>query len=243
MEANPNNNQDSGKTRIHNNSGRVIAGIVLLTIGFAFFAREAGLDLPYWLFRWPMILIVIGLFLGARQSFKPGGWIAPLIIGTVFLSDDILENFDIEIGPYLLPTLFVFGGLYMIFRPRPKEWTADTTLNSDDVIDSTAVFGGNKVNVLSKSFKGGEVSTFFGGTDVNLTQADFQGTAVLQSSTAFGGIKLLVPAHWNIKSEIICIFGGIDDKRPQAKEGMTDPNKTLVLKGTCIFGGVDIKSF
>ncbi len=241
METNMNKNDGSGN-RMQHNSGRVIAGIVLLMIGLAFFARQAGVDLPRWLFQWPMILIVVGLYIGARQSFRLGGWIAVLLTGAVFLSDDILEDFDLDIGHYLFPTLFVGAGLYMIFRPRRKEWTTDTTLMSDDVIDSTAIFGGNKNKILSKNFKGGEISTFFGGSDIDLTQADIQGTAVIQSSTAFGGVKLIVPAHWNIKSEIICIFGGIDDKRPQAKEG-SDPNKTLVLKGSCIFGGVDIKSY
>jgi hypothetical protein len=96
--------------------------------------------------------------------------------------------------------------------------------------------------VISKNFRGGEVSTFFGGTDINLSQADFQGSAVIHTSTAFGGVKIIAPPHWNIKSEVLCIFGGLDDKRPQAKEGL-DTTKTVVLKGTCIFGGIDIKSF
>lgn len=236
------NKNDGTGNRMQHNSGRVIAGIVLLMVGLAFFAHRAGVDMPSWLFEWPMILIVVGLYIGARQGFRLGGWIAVFLTGAFFLSDDILDDFDLDLGRYLFPTAFVIAGLYMIFRPRRKEWKMDSSLVSDDVIDSTAIFGGNKNKILSKSFKGGEISTFFGGSDIDLTQADIQGTAVIQSSTAFGGIKLIVPAHWNIKSEIICIFGGIDDKRPQAKEGL-DPNKTLVLKGSCIFGGVDIKSY
>ena len=43
---------------------------------------------------------------------------------------------------------------------------------------------------------------------------------------------------------MVAIFGGVEDKRPQLADTSTvNPNKVLVLKGTCIFGGIDIKSY
>jgi len=239
---NNNTNNSGSDTRMRHNSGRVIGGIVILMVGLAILARQAGLDLPYWLFSWPMILVVIGLYIGGRDNFRLGGWIAVFLVGAVFLADDVFDYFDLDIARYFWPSIIIAIGLYMIFKPRRKEWTWDSTVASDDMINATAIFGGSKINVISKNFKGGEISTFFGGTDINLSQADFQGTVVIQSSTAFGGVKVIAPAHWNIKSEVLCIFGGIDDKRPQAKEGI-DTGKTVILKGTCIFGGLDIKSF
>jgi len=237
-------NTPEKRPKLQNNSGRVIGGIVVLMIGLGALANRANFDHDLdWLFSWPMILVIVGLFIGSRDGFRLGGWIAVTAVGMVFLADDILDSFDLEIGRYFWPCVIIAIGLYMIFRPRrfktDKDW--DSSAMSDDVINSTAIFGGSKVSVLSKSFKGGEISTMFGGTDIILTQADFQGTAVIHTSTAFGGVKIVAPAHWHIKSEVVCIFGGIDDKRPQAMEGM-DSNKTLVLKGTCIFGGLDIKS-
>lgn len=221
-------------------SGRVIGGIVVLMVGMAILARQAGLDLPYWLFSWPMILIVISLYVGGRENFRIGGWIAIFIAGMIFLADDVLDDLDLEIGRYFWPIIIIGLGLYMILKPRRGEWTGKVT--SGDAIDSTAIFGGTKNNVISKNFKGGEISTMFGGTDINLTQADFEGTVVIQSSTAFGGVNILAPAHWNIQTEVVCIFGGIEDNRPQPAQGF-DKTKTLVLKGTCIFGGVEVKSF
>ena len=229
-------------TRSPHNSGRVIGGIVILMVGMAFFARQADMNLPYWLFSWPMILIVVSLYIGSREMFRPGGWMVVGLVGLVFLSDRVFDYWDLQIGRYFWPSVIIAIGLYMIFRPRRRDWTVNNLMTSDDVLDATAIFGGTKSNIISKNFKGGEVSTFFGGTDIILSQADFQGTIVLHSTTAFGGIKIIAPAHWNIKSEVLCIFGGIDDKRPEAKEGL-DTSKTLVLKGTCIFGGIDIKSY
>lgn len=244
METNDMNKGENSRGRIHSNSGRVMGGMVLLVIGLAFFAREAGVNLPYWLFSWPMILVAIGLYIGGRQSFRPGGWLAPFVVGLVFLADNIFDEFDRDVSHYLIPTSLVLFGLYMIFKPRrSRNWTSGNmdNITSDETLDETAVFGGSKRNIISKNFKGGEISTIFGGTDLNFMQADIQGTVVIDSTTMFGGIKLIVPAHWNLKSEVVCIFGGIDDKRPQATLPV-DPAKTLVLKGTCIFGGIDIKS-
>jgi predicted membrane protein len=56
----------------------------------------------------------------------------------------------------------------------------------------------------------------------------------------FGGTKLIVPSDWDVQSGVVTIFGGIEDKRQPAQ---INPVKVLYLDGTCIFGGVEIKSF
>ena len=89
---------------------------------------------------------------------------------------------------------------------------------------------------------GGDITNIFGGTEINLTQADIQGVATIDVTTIFGGAELIVPSHWSVKSEIVTIFGGVEDKRTVATITET-PEKALVLKGTIIFGGIEIKSF
>jgi hypothetical protein len=107
------------------------------------------------------------------------------------------------------------------------------------------VFGGVKKNIISKNFRGGETVTIFGGTEINLTQADVNGGVVLDLTQIFGGTKLIVPPHWRIQSkDMVAIFGGVDDKRPLLSNASTEEtNKVLILKGTCIFGGIDIRSY
>ena len=57
-------------------------------------------------------------------------------------------------------------------------------------------------------------------------------------------VTFIVPPHWRIHSDdLVCILGGIDDKRPLTNDLNYDPNKLLVIKGTCILGGIDIKSY
>jgi hypothetical protein len=112
----------------------------------------------------------------------------------------------------------------------------------EDMLDSVSIFGGVKKVVTSKNFKGGDIVCFMGGAEINLSQADIQGPATIELFQAFGGTKLVVPPHWEVKSEAIAIFAGIEDKRPP-QPGVFDPTKVLILKGTTIFGGIEIKSY
>lgn len=114
---------------------------------------------------------------------------------------------------------------------------------SDDYIDSSTFFAGVKKNIISKKFTGGEINNVFGGTELNLMQADIEDKATLEITQVFGGTKLLVPAHWEIKSEIVAVLGSVDDKRAVQANVSGEPAKTLVLVGTVVFGGIEIKSF
>ncbi|WP_143305221.1 LiaF transmembrane domain-containing protein [Chitinophaga vietnamensis] len=114
---------------------------------------------------------------------------------------------------------------------------------NEDTINYSAVFGSISKQVMSKDFKGGSVSAIFGGIDLNFTHSDIQGIAILDVTTMFGGCELVVPASWTIKMEITTIMGGVEDKRPSQLMGATNKDKTLVVRGSCVCGGVEIKSY
>jgi predicted membrane protein len=94
---------------------------------------------------------------------------------------------------------------------------------------------------MSKNFRGGEATSFMGGTELDFTQADIQGTVVLELTQVMGGAKLIVPSHWTIKNEVNAVLGGVDDKRHV--NANADPNKVLVLKGTAFLGGLEIRNY
>jgi predicted membrane protein len=81
-----------------------------------------------------------------------------------------------------------------------------------------------------------------GGSEIDLTQSDFNGKIVIDVTNIFGGTKMIVPPTWDVQNDITAIFGGVDDKR-QINGVTLDPNKVLVLDGTCMFGGIEIRSF
>lgn len=114
--------------------------------------------------------------------------------------------------------------------------------SGDNWLDVVTVFGNVKKLVYSKDFKGGDIVSIFGGAEINLTQADFNGQIVIEMVQIFGAAKLIIPPHWQIRSEsVVAVFGGIEDKRPP--QANFDENKVVVLNGTTFFGGIEIKSY
>jgi predicted membrane protein len=116
--------------------------------------------------------------------------------------------------------------------------------SGDDHVNEVAVFGGVTRQFFSKDFKGGRVTAVFGGAELSFINADIKGTVYMEVNNVFGGSKLVVPSSWTVKHNISAIFGGIEDKRqviPGA--GGTDPDKVLILHGTCLFGGLEIRNF
>jgi len=232
-------------------SGRTFTGVAIVIIGALLLIDRMGFDFPDWLISIGTLLIVIGGYVGIRQSFKGPVWIILLLIGSVFLVDELEPSLSLD--NYFWPLIIISIGLMILFRSKKRQtspvmaWQDDASsdpTSPQDVIDSVTIFGGDKRRIISKTFRGGEVTTIFGGTEIDLTQADVTRPIDLELTQIFGGTKLIVPPHWRIHSEdMVCIFGGVDDKRPLLPDTNTDPGKILVLRGTCMFGGIDIKSF
>ncbi|HEY2648394.1 MAG TPA: DUF5668 domain-containing protein [Puia sp.] len=113
--------------------------------------------------------------------------------------------------------------------------------SSEDFIDATTILGGIHKNILSKNFKGGDITIFMGGAEINLSQADIQGTASLDITQIMGGTKIIIPPHWEVRSQLTSVFGNIEDKRTNI--GHTDPNKVLIIDGSSVFGGIEIRNY
>lgn len=251
------NQPDFKKYQQRQQRGRILAGLIILGIGVTLFLRKIGYFIPDWVISWKMLLIVIGLFIGFKHGFVRMGWIFPVLIGFAFLIGDIFPNLAFQ--HFILPAVFIAIGLYMIFRPKRtsrycgdyghhhhNKWSGFGSSGPvegtpDDRVEVTSVFGGIKKNIISKDFKGGEINSVFGGSEINMMQADINGRVELEANQIFGGTKLIIPSIWQVHSEMTAVMGGIEDRRPVALS--TDPNKVLVLKGTCVLGGLEIVSY
>ncbi|MFZ4798948.1 MAG: LiaF transmembrane domain-containing protein [Bacteroidia bacterium] len=230
-----------------NSNGRVLAGVILLGVGVVLFAHELKVEMPVWLYSWGTFWIAVGLFLGAKSTFKRSGWMIPVFIGIYLLLDDLIIGFNLK--DFFWPTIILLAGAAMIISPfKRKHWekkyqNLDNSDLSEDYLDTTSIFGGVKKNILTKNFKGGQVFNVFGGVEIDLTQSDIDGIVVLDITQVFGGTKLILPSHWEVKTEITAIIGGVDDKRKNLSALNIAEGKTLILRGTSVFAGIDIKSF
>lgn len=254
---------ENNKNFKNRENGRVIAGLILVGVGAILLLRNSGFFLPNWLFTWPMILILVGIYSGVKHNFRNNSWLILLAIGGFFLFDRIVPNLGIE--PYFWPILIIGVGILFILRPKKDRlfscdvnekknyentgttaWqNTESNFTTDDsnnlIINS--VFSGVNKKIVSKNLQGGKVSCVFGGADIDLTQADIQGEVIIKFEVVFGGVKLVIPPHWTVDNHIDGVFHGVDDKRKFNTSADISSAKKLILKGSVVFGGVEIRSY
>ena len=109
-----------------------------------------------------------------------------------------------------------------------------------DEIDLVATFGPLDFASTAASFRGGSVTTWFGGGVVDLRKARIDaGGATIRVNALFGGGNLVVPDDWRVETHIVGI-GGVGDSRRDVNPPAGGP--TLRLEGTAIFGGWGVSS-
>jgi len=232
--------------------GRFVGGAVLIIVGACLLLQRLDLNLPHWLFSWEMILIAVGIVIGAKHNFRPGGWIVMVLVGGIFLVNEIFD-LPYATAQFIWPVVLILVGIMLIVKKnypeaewpsRKKSFAASEEFSTgEDVLNATAIFGSVNKAIMSKNFKGGDVTAIFGGATLNFMKADING-AVMDITTVFGGCEIIVPANWKVQVDITTILGGVEDKRYMGQQIPNGPiEKLLILKGTCLLGGVEIKSF
>ncbi len=222
---------------------RVFLGILFVAIGGLLILQNLDLlsyDLSHILISWPMLLIVIGLYNTSRKAGSAG--VILIGIGTFFLLPRI---FDFQDGFYhnFWPIILVVVGIVFIFQWRKTpNFSSGGDVDKNDILDETAIFGGRNMSLVSEQFRGGKITSIFGGSKINLLYCKPIDGCVIDVATIFGGTKIIVPENWNVKTEVVSIFGGFEDKRGNSVISRVDQSKIVVIKGAAIFGGGEITS-
>jgi predicted membrane protein len=217
--------------------------VVITGVGTVFLLDKIWPAVPIHHFIWPVLIIVLGFMIilaprRHRRWHNRDDW----------KNDErwkkyqeMREGQDWEKWPHTVQTPITENP---VTEPQATVITptADTDgKRADNWLEVVTIFGNVKKLVYSKNFKGGDVVSIFGGAEINLTHADFNGNITIELVQIFGGAKLIVPPHWQIRSEMIAVFGGIEDKRPP--QNTYDEDKVIILNGTTFFGGIEIRSY
>ncbi len=229
---------------------RYILGGVLVLAGLLMVLDNLGVlrfYLPYYLFQWYSVIILVGVVLMATRD-RIGFGLILTAIGSLFLLDEMSDyyywRFDFWEVVDFWPLVFIIVGLSLIFRRgRLGDWNEKKSNYGDsDFVDETAIFGGSDRIITSQDFKGGKVTSIFGGSDLNLVNADLApGTNVLDVFVLFGGTDIIVPPDMNVRVEVTAIFGGFSDERKIVNSNPDNDGKELVIKGLVLFGGGEVK--
>lgn len=223
--------------------GRAFFGIAVAILGILWVAKLA-LHIPFdWITEWPFLLIIIGVLIGIKNNFRNSAWWILCLIGGANLIDDYYPQYN----DYIWPAALIIGGLAIALRPKKKpcgpNYKTNNSITTESNLNVDVTFGGRKEMITSKDFKSGTVSLTFGGCELNFMQADIEDTAILDLRVSFGGVEIIVPSHWHIQNEISPSFGNVEDERTIQTATGTENKKTLILRGSCAFGNVEIKSY
>jgi len=226
--------------------GGILMGAILVLTGVAILLDHMGYVSVYslWWRFWPLLVVLVGVvnFVSRDRS-----WGVFLMAAGVLLQLNQLGITHFGWRDFW-PMLLIAIGILVLWGsfgwnkkpPVPQSAPGDphTTLNE------AVVFGGLERRMTSQDFQGGDITAIFGGVELDLTEAHIQANeATLAITAIFGGVELRIPVGWQIAFRGAPIFGGIEDKtRTPRMDNATSDLKTLVITGTVIFGGLEIKN-
>lgn len=230
--------QSTGEHRVLD-LGRLLLGLTVGALGVLFLLDAASVlnadkAIDQW---WPTIILAAGLLTLAERppSVVRGTLLTGIGLVLLLFTTNLLEE---DAWDYVWPALLVGIGILIIAR-----WGGRTIVatNDDDVVRSTAFFGGPKLSSTSRSFHGAWLTAIFGGITLDLRDAAPAPEGASINATAFcGGVDVLVPKGWRISVRSTPIFGGVDDKTDHEQSLPADA-PTLHVDALTVLGGVDIK--
>jgi hypothetical protein len=249
-------NKDSWKEdwQRRRKNGKTVWGFALIAVGLFIMLRMFGL-VPHFSFHfgWPIILVIIGLIIGARSNFRNNAWWILLLIGGTHL---LLPYFpyigNVPTQRVLWPALLIMAGVFVILRKGDDRWDSKWKHNRNlnlmttdaDMVNIDVTFGARKEVVTSRSFKGGVIRSTFSGVELNLAGAEAGTTPmILEVYCSFAGVEIILPSHWELQNEIQPTLGNVEDSRVIRTSDSAGERRVLVLRGSCNFGSVEIKSY
>jgi predicted membrane protein len=224
----------------------IIWGGAILAVGVILLLDHLGVVSADHLWRfWPMLLIIGG----ASSLAEPGrrAWGILLIVVGVLFQLDTLRVIRFSWAD-LWPIVIIAVGLMMIWsaiETRRRSAILGSTVGPS-TMNATAIFGGVERRITSGSFTRGTVNAIFGGGEIDFHGADMEGDqAILEVNAIFGGAEVRVPENWTVEFRGQTLFGGYSDTTrtgvARNADGTTK-RKTLILTGTILFGGVEVKN-
>jgi len=224
-------------------TARLVIGLAIMTAGFVLALDSLGLVDGTVVFRyWPLALVAVGVVKWLSPPRQINSGIVWILAGLALLLVTLGRMSFVGVWATLL---FIAGANIAWRALRPPLRRADAFAPGEG-FDTVAVFGGTKTGSISPAadsateFKGGTAMAVFGGCEIDLRHAVLPdgGAAVVDVFAMFGGIEIRVPDDWQVVNRGNAFLGGFENKaRP-----LPGAQKRLVVTGTAIMGGVEVKN-
>jgi len=216
---------------------RILAGILITLVGLGALLDALSV-FSFWQYAatwWPLAVIVAGILslIADRRQYITG--LALIVIG-IILQVYRLDLVEINVWSLIWPIAIIAVGLSILINrsSRPKD------VNVKDLETVSAIFGGSETINKSQDYKGGKITSVFGGVVIDLRDAKILKAASIDVFVLCGGVELKIPRDWRVEYRVSPILGGVESK--DHSERATDKSPVLTIVGTVALGGVEVKS-
>jgi len=234
----------------------LIAGLLIIAFGVLLLLDQEGIvPLSHVLRFWPLILIVPGLvkLLGGRVTEERVFGVVLVFFGLLFLFSSLgFRHFEFS---HIWPLVIIAAGAWILYSPpkigkpvvlfnKPGVFFSGLSGNpSEGEINSVNVLGGGESRITSRNFRGGKLVAVFGGFKLDMSEAEMEGNeAVIDLVAFFGGGEFVIPRTWEVSVRGTGLFGGHGDETRHLPPEPGKPRKTLIIRGSWMFGGFNIKN-
>ena len=222
-----------------------IWGLFLILVGIILGLNSFGVtNINLFFDGWWTVFIIAPSLNGLIKGEDRTGALIGLIIG-VFLLLSCQDVLDFKLFVKLfIPAILIIIGLSIFFKDKVKDVVAKKMgkINAKDIDMEhtyTSTFSEEKINLDNEKLESCAINSIFGSVSLDLRNVVIDEDVVINNYVVFGGVTIKVPKDVNIVVKTTSIFGGVDNKtsRNKTKENV----KTIYIKGTILFGGIDIK--
>lgn len=160
------------------------------------------------------------------------------IVGILLILLGISFWSGISLWHYFWPLLLIAIGVRMLTGSGHNQPWRESEISQNDELHEEVFFWGINKKIKSKNFNGGKIDCLLGGGKLDLSETEMgkNGEAQMEINCVLGGMEIVVPETWLIKSENSSMLGGINDQ----SEKPAKPSATLKIKCSAVLGGIEI---
>lgn len=226
-----------------NTQGQLFIGLIVLVVGVVALVDNLNIfNMRNVLHFWPTIFIVFGV-LQLRQA---GNGKHRLLAAFFIALGGLMTLDNMEVIHFSMrdwwPAILVVIGIKIVFFDRKADGKfgsfVEQVNETERNLNITTILSGSQGNVTSQDFKYGDITALLGGVELDFRQANIVDQAVLNVTAVMGGVVLKLPRDWIVENQMASFMGGSHDKTMPS----VDARKRLVVTGTAIMGGIEIKN-
>lgn len=165
-----------------------------------------------------------------------------VLLGAILVIIGVSILFDINLFRFVIPALLIVVGWRLINGRSEVGSVGNPKIErvSSEEISDVHVFSSHERVVESAAFEGGKYVALFSGGILDLREVTLNETdkVELEVISLLSNVTLRIPESWRIKSDIVAIIGGFENKSSLNSEKVI----TLHIRGASILGSIEISN-